>query len=81
MPQYIRDLWNLLEQEFTVRYYEERVGDTLYLDCLILNGFCIKIDRLPVDKLSAKNMNILVNSVRDIYVVLNQEMEKLGWNI
>ena len=78
MPTYARELYDLLVAEYSVRYYEERAGEYTYCDCFILNGFCIKIDRLDIDELSPADMTILMNSVRDLYTVLVEKWEELG---
>lgn len=73
MPTYVKDLYKKLLTEYSVKYYEERTGEYTYCDCFILNGFCIKIDRLDIDILSQEDMCILTNSIRDIYNILRKD--------
>lgn len=77
-PSYITELYNALNNEYAVQYYEEYDGEYTMCDCFILNGFCIKIDRLPVKELSKEDMNILLNSIRDIYIILVEKWKELG---
>lgn len=77
-PTYIKQLFTMLEDEYSVDYYQELDMEYVIFDCFILNGFCIKIDRLPVDDLSKEDMSILVNSVRDLYITLNNKWRELG---
>lgn len=78
MPTYIRELLKQLHNEYSVDYYHELDMEHVICDCLILNGFCIKIDRLDIDVLPPEDMAVLVNSVRDMYITLNNKWKELG---
>lgn len=77
-PKYVTDLYELLNDDYNVQYFEEYDGEYTVCDCFILNGFCIKIDRLPVKELSHEDMHILLNSIRDIYIILVEKWKELG---
>lgn len=71
MPPYVKQLIQALAEEYTVQYYQESLGHTILSDCFVLNNFCIKVDRLEgLDQLSQEDFNILLNAIRDMYVVL-----------
>ena len=78
MIPYLEELYEKLSAEYSVTYYTELSGEHVLHDCFILNGFCIKLDRLDVDTLSSEDMVILLNAIHDTYKMLIKEWEALG---
>ncbi|MDD5417140.1 MAG: hypothetical protein PHU12_04155 [Candidatus Aenigmarchaeota archaeon] len=81
VPEYIKQLISALSEHYLVEYYIEQ-WDTTVFDCFILNGFCIKINRMSEIQhtISQSNLRILINAIQDIYTVLIEQAKELGWD-
>lgn len=79
MIPYTKQLYEVLSAEYSVEYYTELDGEHVLHDCFVLNGFCIKIDRVNLtEELPPDQLNILLSSIRDLHTVLISKAEEMG---
>lgn len=77
-PTYMLDIVNQLRVKYPVEYTIEESGD-MVLDCLNIGGYMIKIDRLPVDTLSAEDTQSLITGIVNLLKNLLNRHKELGW--
>lgn len=80
-PQYCWDIFDTLRRRgYEIHYYVETCEDIM-IDCFIIDGFLIKLDRVPVDTLSHKDFYSLIDEIEKLLDTMREIMINWGWKL
>lgn len=77
IPEYIKLILKQLRSEgYQIHFYTEG-----YLDCYVINGFIIKMERIPDEIMTDENILCIIDEMVDTHRFLVRTAESYGWKI